>query len=907
MRRISTKYCIFALALIGLFAAASVASAQSAIIDKVMCVPWQGDPSKYHTAFSDTSVTLKGVIKTTDTSTIYYKWVYGDGSSDAGSLSGSTKYNVPASHTYTGAMGSPFAATLQVSTNASMTDPVPVTCNYKVILEDSASLDANINVAIDKGLWWLYTNNNTDPYLYSYNGQPVMAWYQWSSGNFWASPTASAIQAFAINNHKFHGDPDKDPYVEAVRLGMNWLTNGYRYYTSSPMLNAVSITPVDRGGGLIDDPEATCGTTYTQPNCQTSPNGYGIQVLDYNNSHFPYQGGQIMDAIIASGVSPTDLTGRDFTKTDNTIGHNWTYGELLQDMADMYAWGQSDSVGCNSGICGSWWYDWNSGFPGDNSASQWAAIGMIPAQQAPWNVILPQWVKTYNANWLAYSMGCSGPSSSVTACTYNYFSYNGVGGCAGDSCMQTTTSGMVQMIFDGQTTADTKWGLSHLYIADNWKYFTDYGSTWGGYKTYGWYSFVKAMRLSLPTATTQLVKTSGATFDWYYGNPNPIKVLCTMESNCERGLASRILETQSSDGSWQSGNLTNPPLTTAWMIITLRPTLFQAAPIACFTAKPNPTYANAPITFDPSCSGHSEAGKSITNLTKFEWDWNNDGTYDLSTTTPSTVTHGFPCDSLPCSYTVTLKVTDDVSPTALTATIQQVINITVPPHPPVANAGGPYMVSLCPTDSLTLDGSKSFDPDQGNCSGTNCSPDHITAWDWGLNQQHLNDFNDKHGSMVTLSAADIATYFTAGLNSAALRVTDNTLLSFPGTSGTPNPNMTDANFATVQVYSCGLRSMTAVGRIGKVLLKWAPTGAASYDVFRSTQVPAAGAIGPNTSYVKIGTASAYGSYQDSDPNLNTNTTYYYRVVDSNGKSALPVNAKPVQSLGLQRHTLDSEE
>ncbi|MFA5904290.1 MAG: hypothetical protein WC836_10175, partial [Desulfobacula sp.] len=148
-------------------------------------------------------------------------------------------------------------------------------------------------------------------------------------------------------------------------------------------------------------------------------------------------------------------------------------------------------------------------------------------------------------------------------------------------------------------------------------------------------------RLSLSTPTTQLVKSSNASFDWYYGNP--ANSTCTNETNCEKGLAQRILEIQnttinsSSYGSW-SGNLTDLPLTTAWMIITLKPALFASSPIACFDYNPKSTYSGDPISFDPSCSGHSEPGKTLLNLTKFEWDWDNDGVFDETTSAPDGVT-----------------------------------------------------------------------------------------------------------------------------------------------------------------------------------------------------------------------------------------------------------------------------
>ena len=50
-----------------------------------------------------------------------------------------------------------------------------------------------------------------------------------------------------------------------------------------------------------------------------------------------------------------------------------------------------------------------------------------------------------------------------------------------------------------------------------------------------------------------------------------------------------------------------------------------------------------------------------------------------------------------------------------------IITIAVPPHPPVADAGGPYTCTvglLC-----TLDGSGSFDIDP---------TDFITTWEWDL-------------------------------------------------------------------------------------------------------------------------------------------------------------------------------
>lgn len=848
----------------------------SAAVDKVICVPWQGDVNKQHTIISNQAAQLKCVVKTTDTSAVYGKWVFGDGAESAViNLSGKTKYNLSTTHTYNAATDTPFTAYLKVSNDSNFAAVMQDTYLMKVEAND---INPRINIAIDTGLWWLYNNaysNNAnygtvDSYVKTYDGSTAMGWWQSSHVDTMASPTASAVHAFGINSHKVTGDPDQDPYVEAVRYGMNMLVRGYGHNNSAcPYLQALGINP----SGQALAPEVG----------QVSPNGYGVQVYDCRDRQ-PYQSGQIMDAIVSAGVLPGDLTGRDFTRIDNSIVvDNWTYGELLQDMADMHAWGQWDGGGCNGGVCGSWWYNWNYSSPGDNSASQWGAIGLIPAQDPPWNVVVPQLEKDYNANWLAYSMGCSGPSSAVTSCTYNYFSYNGVSGCAGDSCQQTTTSGLVQMVMDNQTTADLKWTKGQRKIADEWKSFTHDVSTWSGSRTYGWYSFAKAMRLAKPSAVTQLVKTSGASFDWYYGDPS--NTTCTTEANCEQGLAPRILEIQTTSGAntgaWQSGNLTDTPLTTAWMIITLRPTLFAASPIACFTAVPNPSYPDQPITFDPSCSGHSDSSKNISNLTKFEWDWNNDGIYDQSTTSPTPVAHSFPCASLPCAYPVTLLVTDDNSPPA-TATTMEDINITNPPHPPVANAGGPYLASMCPNDSLKLDGSKSFDQDQGQHEAgcTTCQDDTITAYDWDLVPPLTFDAINKTGVKPTVTAANIASFFTVGNNSIGLRVTDNTALAYPGSG---QPNLTNAAFNTVDVKSACACNLAARPKTGKIGLTWgAVAGASSYDIYRSSD-------GPNSGFVVIASQITNAAFVDKT--VVSGITYYYRVLASTGCGSNATSAK----------------
>jgi len=887
--RMNKKYITAVLG--GAFLLASAASA-SAAVTKVRCVVWQGDAAKYHTAISTKSTRLKAVIDTDNTNQIWYRWVYGDGTNSGitgTALSGKKQYKISIDKTYTASAGTPFTAILQVdATSSAMTNVIEDTYLVKIETND---LNAQINIAIDNGLWYLFTNNlrrggsgSYENYVQTYDDSDAMAWLQTSHVMALASPTASAVHAFGINSHKIDGNVNEDPYIEAVKLGMNYLVKGYNNSTGNPILNAVAIG-TQTHLGVADNPEAG----------QTSANGYGVQVYDWGCQRPIYQGGQIMDAIISAGVQPSDLTGRDFTKTNKpmTVDHDWTYGELLQDMADMYAWGQSDDTwnnGTKTVTLGSWWYGWNSS-SGDNSASQWAAIGLMPAQDIPWNVKVPQWVKDYNGNWLQRSMV-------NTNTTHGYFVYN-LSNCAGDSCFQTTTSGLGQMAFVGQTgyddpatpadERDDKWKRGQLYIADNWYSFLHNGSSWGGPMTYGWYSFAKAMRLARPNAITNIQKSYAAPnntpFDWYYGDS--AATTCTNNTDCRKGLARRIVDIQNAAGYW-TGNLSNEPLTTAWMVITLKPALFAASPTACYEYNPKSTYSGDTVTFNPSCSGHSETGKTIANLTNFEWDWDNDGVYDESTSTPANATHMFTCATLPCTYTVTLRVSDDVVP-PLTATVKQTVMITNPPHPPSAKIGGPYITSLCTGDTLILDGSGSTDPNEGTYQAgcTTCPNDTVTAWNWDL-VAPLTDFVDKSGKTVTMTSPFVGDLTTAGVKSIGLRVADNTALAFPGSG---QPNLTDDDFGSVTVYpaaACNIAARPkAISETSvKIQLYWTKVVGVRYDIYRS-------GVGPNTGFTRIAynIIAPYGTFLDRSVKMNKD--YWYRVMPNNGGASKAVKAKAV--------------
>lgn len=793
-----------------------VFSAGSALagVDKVRCILWQGDVSKFHTALESAGADrLKGVITTTDTSSIWYQWVFGDGNESAVTqLSGSTKYNVEIAHEYTGAVGTPFTALLLVSdVDGSMANAVSDRYLIK-IAEDT--LDYRVNRVIDEGLWYLYKNQLTTSSVQSTNGLPVAAWS--SYGSYFPSATGAAIQAFEINNHKATGNFNEDPYAEVVAAGLNWLLTGR--YSGTSVMTALTLTAANSPHGVSDG----------------NGNGIGVQVSYPNDP--PYQGGIVMDAIISSGTPGAD-SGRDF----DGDGSNDTFQEVVQEMVDAYAWGQGDYVGAGSyvGAYNGWAYNWNESTT-DNSANQWAVIGLIPAER-DFGCTVPQFVKDRLNESLTYTYNS----------TQRYFGYRNSTGLVSSSAGVTRPSGMVQMVFavpDYET--DVRWTGPESWFADNF----DSAFSTSQRTYYGWLSFVKSMLLS----GNELLSNG---LNWYRG------------SDALKGLAQRLVDEHESDGSWPQGSQVTYPgsygdvFVTSWAIQMLKPALFQAAPIACFTASPNPTYADRNIAFDPGCTDHSDSAKDIDNIVSFEWDWDNDGVYDTSSAGPDIQSHAFACDSLPCVYPVVLRVIDD---DGIPATFSMDIDITNPPHPPEADAGGPYIVSLCDTDSLLLDGSRSIEPNEGDHQdGCNtCPDDTITAWDWDL-EAPLNDFSNVSGETVTLDSGILNSLFDAGTQyTIGLRVTDNTALAYPGSG---DPNLTDVDFSTVNVFTgcaCGLSVIQECASLEheSVVLNWVQVG--SYAVLRSEK-------GPNSGFEKIADVDDESRYEDIT--AVSNTRYWYRL------------------------------
>jgi PKD repeat protein len=199
-----------------------------------------------------------------------------------------------------------------------------------------------------------------------------------------------------------------------------------------------------------------------------------------------------------------------------------------------------------------------------------------------------------------------------------------------------------------------------------------------------------------------------------------------------------------SDGGAASHNITAPATATTYTA-TYTGGGGNTAPTAVATAT-SPTSGNAALTvgFDGSGSSDPDAGDTIT----YSWDLNGDGTFGDSTAQKPSFTY-----TIPGTYNVVLRVTDNHGASTLSTAIT--VTVTVLNNPPTAVATATSPTSGNAPLTVGFDGSGSSDPDAG---------DTIT-YSWDLNGD--GTFGDSTAQKPSF------TYTTAGTYNAVLRVTDN--------------------------------------------------------------------------------------------------------------------------------------
>lgn len=798
---------------------ALAASPALAVQPTVKTVPWvASNPLIPHDAFSGVAHTLKGTADVQGAN-FQYSWDFGDGSAPlVGTVT--NQYVIPASHAYVGNPGDIFSASLTVTdTNTGES----ASNSYFVAIRD-VTLETEVNAAIDQGLWYLHTTMTRG----TSSSVPTGRWVGGftGSGNF--SNSAANILAFEVNGHLESGGAG-NPYTETVARG----------------LADVFLRLVSTGLAAQTNPIGTF-------NPDANGNTFAVRL---NQGNEFYQGGMIMDAIIASGtpgaiapLGPVNVIGVD-------------YGTIIQDMVDYYSYCQYDGA-----QGGGWRYSCNA-HP-DGSANQWAAIGMIAAERS-FGATIPQIVKDWNKVWVDYAHNiATGISGYITTSTvWGPFA--------------TTPSGTVQMAMDGIGRGDPLWDTSETYLRNTFCNNTGSAGTSIRDYYYGWFSFTKSMLLhdsnddGVAEPITDVAQQPAGTLplDWYSAE-------AANGDACD-GVARQLVNDQNAAGYWYAHNFSSSQFSfeTGWAIVMLNRTVFASGvPVAVAAATPNPAVVGQTVNLDGSSSFHQDSAKTIIS---WDWDLDDDGAFDDASGAAASTS--FPALG---NYPIGLQVCDDATPTVCDDTIV-VVRVTIPPVAPTADADGPYV--FCPqAQPWFLDGTGSVNPDEGG-SEPGQPGDTIQSYAWELNNS--GQFDDAFGAQP-----DVTAYFQAqgvGNYLIQLRVTDTTATSYPSSN---MGDLSDTDSAQVNVadagdVACGcIDDLTSRPKSGKIQLVWsdiAPAG--GYNVYRSTTQ------GGPYSFI-ANTTSSYSTYLDTG--LTNGTTYHYVVrpaalngdelCQSNETSATPV-------------------
>jgi opacity protein-like surface antigen len=761
----------------------------TALADAPIVTTVPGDannPTIQHPMIIGRPITLKGAVDF-DSITASYSWLPGDGSAAYTGTVGDAHWAVWAEHTYAGAAGDVFIATLTVDNGA---DP-EVEATF-VMVARADTVPNRSNTAIAEALWYMHRNQirfDGDELGVTNLAESLIPMGSWSYPSFGGSLTVSSqgatLNAFEANGHRENGDAS-NPYTETVNRGM-------KYLFSRLMSEAIAIQtlgPLDGAAERSDNPDS-------------NGNGIGIRsdlrsLVGVSGSiDPPYQLGMIMDAIVASGT-PGAIAS---TGPEDVIDRS--YGDIIQDMVDWYAMAQSDSA-----VHGGWEYRaYNNTFGSqDNSASGWAATGVVAAEDL-FGSTVPDWLKTRNLNGLESTDQESDVADGDGI--HGYRSASPLWGAYG-----TTGSGMVQMSMNGlaattSATPDERWVRSENFFRRNFDNMAGRNPLKSYY--YGMFNFSKAMRTAKPAPVTIIGTAVGAAED-------PPGIGCGPSTGCgangpqpldwyndsTSGLALTVTSYQATTGANigqfaiqnATGESSQAKHVQPWGTQILTRTLAQAGPIAVGSVSPNPAGEGFVITLDHSRSFHQDPNRS---LVQFEWDMDNDGTFDLMSVDASPdpalqVGPGYVCGvgGLPCSHILSLRVTDDADP-PVTATDIVILDLTIPPHAPTAISGGPYR--MCAGETITVDGSGSFDIDEGNSENDAEPFDTITAYEWELDGVSPFDYAEAAGVM-----ADV-TFATSGVRNIGLRVTDNSELAYPS-SGDPAMNLTNTDNTQVLVADC---------------------------------------------------------------------------------------------------------
>lgn len=554
-------------------------------------------------------------------------------------------------------------AVLQV-TDLGTSEVVSATVHLHVDTSPPAQ-QTRVNAAIEDGLRYLYLQQQG-------NGS-------WSGYGGVGTATALALSSFELAKHFPNNDPQSDIYADRVHAGLEAMIS---------TLTSMSIAPQTAG-----DPDFA------------ENDDLGVIQTDGSGA---YSQGIIMLALALS-QSPNNVAGQG-----SLAGH--TYKWVLANMVDQLAYSQDEYSGR-----GGWRYCVNCAAYGnsDNSAVQWAVIGLAASEAAPWNIQAAPFVKTELLLWLNASQcsdGCFGYTSTNYWCN-----------------LAKTGAGLYGHFYAGTPVGDARVQNALTCLDAHWCDFTDGSSVLemlnGNF--YALYAVKKAIE--------DLGLTQVGAHDWEDEfEKHLVKALSTV---CGSNSYHQTTDNNAplSDGYWtESYWLSSSAIdATAFALLILQPGIVCPKPIAVPVATPSSTCPGVEICFDGSQSIPAPCDTTLQcEIQQWLWDYNCDGSVDATGPNVCAPAGTFPLPPGESQhvYNVCLTVIDNSSPNTACNSDSRLIPITIGTanNPPVPVTGGPYTACVC--DTIWLDGCQSFDPD------ASCTGDQICEYLWDLDGDGDTDF-----------------------------------------------------------------------------------------------------------------------------------------------------------------------
>ncbi len=375
-----------------------------------------------------------------------------------------------------------------------------------------AASPANIEIAVQKGVAWLATQQKPDG-SWTVDGYPV--------GETGLVLSKLVERAHELGQDPF--DPDSYSYASNVNAGYSYLFSKAHQYGGRCLYIP--------NNGYYGDSYCYDPSWYPSQFYWADAAPAGSLVIDSGNDHMGYENGVSTMAIAAT------KTPNKVVSSGNAAVNGLTYKQVVEKLVAHTVWSQEAN--------GGWHYYAHLG-ASDNSPTGYTVLGLRYAE-APsfgFNVTVPASTKTKLKVWVDYIQNDTTGASGYTQ-PGQY-----------DNALKTGNLLFQSEFADpGSAWAAGVQSRAIGYLQDNW--ISAGGAWYGGWKRsdgLAWYQATYNIMKGFQTLNVDTITVGVNTIDWFNGTGQ---------------FADTILAAQNANGSWTSDVWGGNVLSTVWALLTL--------------------------------------------------------------------------------------------------------------------------------------------------------------------------------------------------------------------------------------------------------------------------------------------------------------------------------------------------